>query len=478
MKESLRRIVLYTSLTLSTIIAAFMLMFRFCFLNEPPIYDEIYSLATAAPSIPFSTAWHHVLMQDVNLPLYNLLLRAWAAVVPFTVPWMRVLSALFSLAVVPAAWFCAPAHWPKLKKFILCALLAGSLPLTISGSLLRSYPIGIFTLTITLLFGLRILHTLTHLQKVPCVYWGVFFVGGFVTAYLHYFGAAIFFSTALWIFLATLRYKKYRLFVFSATALAFFMWIPWVLHSYFLMNRTHTQWWYETTAAYSSWKIMEYLWGNPLMAGGIFCFCVLGIVSLFFSAPAVKKETPLAEILLPLFCLVLLVGVVSLLSPWCNLWLDRYFLFCLPPLFIFLSTLLYHLYQRHAELIVLLPFVLGVWVFLLCTHFWPDMQDLSGLRATMEYLSSKNTPRVLVAYDQVSYAPPAQQFLLSFYAPKNIQLIPLTQENTDLLHQMPLVVPLCSFINLMNISYFYNFDVPEPVIPFQETCVVEFPHEE
>lgn len=456
-----------------------MLVFRFSFLSEPPIYDEIYSISSANPFISFHTAWQGILLQDVNLPLYNLLLRAWAAVVPFTLPWMRVLSAFFSLAVVPAAWFGAPSYWPKLKKTIFCLLLAGSSTLTISGNLLRAYPIGVFTLTLTLLFALRIVHNLVTSASISRTTWAVFFISGFITAYLHYFGAALFFITALGIFIYTLFYKKYRLLVFICTGIAFFAWFPWVVRTYHIMGNFTGQWWYQTTVWFSSWKILEFLFGAPSLAAGLFCVFIVGIVSFLFSEKKTTANT--LDIIFPLLQLITLVLVVQTLSHWYNLWLDRYFIFCLPSIFILVTALLYHLYQRHRLLIILLPLLLSSWLLLLFNRFWPTMQDITGLQQTMEYVSQKpHVKQVLFAYDYLFYPAPAQTFVAHYFVPPEgqIQLIPLTQENISLLKQhVPLVVPLCSFLNLTDISYKYNFEAPEPVVAFGETCILEQPYD-
>lgn len=478
MKESLARILLYSSILISIIISVFMLVFRFSFLNEPPIYDEIYSLATANPLFSFHTAWHDILLKDVNLPLYNLLLRAWAAIVPFTLPWMRLFSALFSAAVVPAAWFCAPSYWPKLKKFIFCTLLASSLVLTNFGSLLRSYPVGIFTLTISLLFALRILHALTQKQSISPKTWITFFTCGFISSYLHYFASALFFITALWIFIYTLIYKKYRMLVFGFTALCFVAWIPWIVHTYYVMNHFQSDWWYQTGAVFSSWNIVVFLCGSTGVFFGLVCLLVLGSVS-FISAE--KKTSPAwLDIFSSLFQLVLLVTVVYTISLRYNLWLDRYFAFCLPSFFILLTALLYQLYQRMRASIVLLPVLLSAWLLLLWLH-WPTMQDISGLTLALNYLTHKpNLEKVLVIDLEVIYPKPAQQFLFSYYLPKDKKLSfeKITRENASLVWQhTPVLMPVCSFVGLLRASEIYNFEVPEPVISFQETCILEQPYD-
>lgn len=476
MKEHLRRIIVGASVTATVLFALLMIVARFFGLQETLIYDEVYSWVTANPAIPFSTVWHDILLQDVNLPLFNLVLRVWAHIVPFTEVWLRVLPMIFSLAAIAVAWFLAPRRWSKLERLALCSLLAASMGLTNYSDVIRSYSMGVFFTVIFNLLALRILDAFTNGEDIPKSWWWGFFSAGLVAAYTHFFACGIFFITCLFLFFYACAYKRARALVFWATALCFFLWVPWLYNTYSSLGHFSSGWWYETNKVLSSWQILEYCLGSEGALVGLMLFTIVGLVSVFCNEKDILKKY--LGIILPLFQLVMLVAVLLALSKRYNLFMNRYFLMTLPSVFILLVSLWIHLYKRWLWIVALLPLFLYFNTIYYFHNSLPLLTEYSGLTASFEYAAEAlHAPKVLVLMDPITYPGASQWPIMRYFIPKDYpaEVLPLTKENAEQVgpsERVPLVVPLCSFYRVVMASVDYGYALPEKLVSFRHSCVV------
>lgn len=479
MKQHLRNIVIGSSLTAAVLLALVMVVGRFFSLQNPFIYDEVYSWVTANPAIPLSTVWHDILLQDVNLPLYNLFLRAWAHVVPFTRLWLQLFSLLFSLASVVVAWFLAPRSWSKFEKIAFCCLLAGSFSLTNYSNIVRSYSMGVFFTVIFNLLALRILDAFTSQEKVPWHWWVGFYSAGLVASYTHFFACGLFFITCLFLFFYACAYKRDRALVFWVTALSFLLWIPWLYNTYASLNHFSNDWWYTTNKVLSSWQILSFCLGSEWMLGGIVSLLVVGFVSVGFHEKNILKNC--ADILLSLFQLGMLVAVLLALSKRYNLFMQRYFLMTLPSVFVLLVALWAHLYKRWIGIIVLLPLFLYANTSFYFNNFLSEKSEFTGITESFEYAANAlHAQKVLVLMDPITYPGASQWPLMYYFVPEGYgpEIEGLTKENASLINPptgVPLLVPLCSFYRVVTASVDYGFQVPDNVVSFKHTCIVYHP---
>lgn len=479
MKQHLRNIVVGLSLTATVLFALVMIGIRFFALQETFIYDEVYSWVTANPAIPFSTIWHDILLKDVNLPLFNLVLRAWAHVVPFTDAWLRALSVIFSLLGIAVAWFLAPRSWPKLEKFAFCSLLAGSYGLTNYSHVVRSYSMGILFTVIFNLLALRILNAFAQEEKISWKCWAGFYGAGLIAAYTHFFACGLFFITCLFLFFYACAYKRDRALVFWATALCFFLWVPWLYNTYASLNHFSSGWWYETNKVLSSWQILLFCLGSEWMLGGLLLLLIVGLVSVSFNEKNILKKR--TDVLLPLFQVIMLVAVLLALSGRYNLFTERYFLITLPSLFILLVALWIHLYKRWVGVIVLLPLFLYANTIYHFNYFFPRLTEFSGLTPAFTYVADTlHTPKVMVLLDPITYPEASQWPFVHYFLPKEypIEVIGVTEENAHQINppeSVPVIVPLCSMYRLIMLSVKYNFKLPDNLVVFQQSCIAQNP---
>ena len=444
-------------------------------LTDSLSYDELYSLATAWPSLKLSYIWHEILLKDVNLPLYNLMLYGWNHIFPTEPFYLRLFNTLPSLAAVPTAYFFAPAAWPKLKKFMLTALTAGSFILVTFGFNIRAYSFAVWAGMVFTLLALRMIDLFAHQKNPSAKYWSTFFIIGLFGSYLHYFCAGLFFITALVVFLYACYYKTGRATAFWGTAAVFAAWFPWVINTYLLMSAPSGSWWYAVPVMRSTWDILQFIFGSPSMVGYGLIFLIVSAVSLVHTQ---KKRLLLnASIVLPVAQIVLLVAVVAVVSLKYNLWIDRYFVALMPAILVLTGSCLYHLYERHRLLIVLFPLILLVWINLYWNMYALLRAEYTGLKDAFSFIS-QNWPNQPVYVDtaKTGYPEKALQVMLHYYAPNpQINLIALSKENAPQAAQTPkppVLMPLCTQYHLMQFSFDYNLEEDrEPYLFGSDVCV-------
>lgn len=475
---SFYRILTAVCVFVSVVLAFYMISQRFAHLTNGFQYDELYSAITANPFLPFSFIWKEILLQDVNLPLFNILLYGWNHVVPYNHIWMHVFSALLGTIAVFCAWFCAPKTWPLLKRCIYFTLIAGSFILVAYGAIIRSYSLFVLMTVIFTLLALRIIDAFTRHEKPTCLLWLGFFTAGLLGAYSHFFCSGVFFITALVVFLYACYYKIGRAWAFWGTAVVFAVWMAWVVQTFFFLKSTGGSWWFDTPTMKASLDIFVFLFGNLDMWYLTLLIVILGAVSLLGTYKLKVFNDP--SLLLPLVQIVLLCTVIAVVSLKFNLWLDRYFLALMPAILLLLTVFFYHLYERHKVLLVLWPILLFVWVAHIWTFDYLIAPEYIGVHDAVNYLINElKVEKVVASMEGTGYPAAAIKPMFSYYVPKDkkLEIIKLTKETAPLAvgkNRLPVLMPLCSQIHLINMSLDYGIEEEDKPLLFgrPDVCVL------
>ena len=476
MHKKFTNIIFYISVIVSAVLAFYLFLQRFANLSAGFSYDELYSLATALPSLPLSRIWNEFLIKDVNLPLYNILLYGWNHVFPLEPFYMRLFNTLASAAAVPLVWFLAPKSWPQYPRFTLAALTAGSFLLIAFGVNIRAYSFALLAAFAFTLLALRIIDAVMQRIYPPKSLWAGFFITGFLGSYLHYFCSAVFFIAALVVFLYACAYKTGRKTAFWGTAAVFALWLPWVINTYQIMASPHGSWWYVAPLARSTWDTITFLAGGAVMAGFWLVFFIVSGVSFVHEQKAGIFKCP--AVILPLVQIILLVITVLILSLKYNLWLDRYFLLSVPPFLLLITQCLTHLQKRHAILVLLLPFILTVWT----NQYWKldylRNPEYTGLKEAFHFVSNTlKAQKVLVDAAKTGYPSDSFPLMLQYYIPKEspLRIEILTPQNAQQAFEepkIPVLLPLCSQIHMIQASLDYNMEEDHPPLIFgKDVCV-------
>ena len=476
-QSSLARIFTAVCIICAAVLSLYMIVMRFACLGNGLQYDELYSVITASPDLSFPFIWKNMLMQDINLPLFNILLLGWLRFVPYTYIWMHLFSALFGAAAVVMAWVLAPKYWSALKKYIFVSLMSCSFILVAYGHIVRTYSLSIFLSTIFSLLALRFIYGFSQGKEPSWRMWLVFYAVGLLGAYSHFFCTAEFFISALVIFLYACYYKVGRKWAFWGTAVVFGLWCLWLYHVLTFTSGLQATWWFKTPLAKATFEIVTFLFGPRQLFLAILYGVVLAVVSLIstYRANLLKR----ADFMLPLMQIVLLLSVVALVSLRSNLWLDRYFLPAMPACILLFTECLDHLRKRHLILLVLWPLLLIGWI----NFYWRlehlHWSEYTGWQPAFEYLSKReDIDTILVDMEKTGYPKEALIRMLQFYIPKSkkLTLIPLSRETAPLSWEskpkMYILMPLCSQMHLLETAVATSSEEDSmPLLFHGDTCI-------
>ena len=487
--KKINNIIVTVTVIVCSVLALYMFGARFMELTNGFQYDELYSVATGTPSLSWSVIWNEMLMKDVNLPLFNILFYGWNHIFPISPFYGHLFSTLLSALAVVAAWLLAPKSWPRLKRFFLVAMMSCSYILVVYGLNIRSYSLSVLLSTCFTLLALRILDHLAKQEKPSRALWLWFFGTGLLGAYSHYFCTAIFFSAALMVFLYACYFRCGRAWSFWGTAVVFFLWLPWAMHAVSVMGGVAagegaSEWWYNTPFMLSVWGMFAFLFGTPAVQFGLLLFCIVAGESVLFTER--KKILLRTDYMLPLGQVILLLAVLSVVGLRFNLWMDRYFLPLLPPIFILLSGLLYELQERHRVFILYLPVLLLGWVSCYWQVHWIYMPEYTGLRDAFTYLTGPNGPKkVLVDRTRTGYPSKAVDIMLDYYVPagSDLEMIELTPQSAHIAWEsnpkVPILMLLCSQVHLIYTSLeTATEEDAEPMLFGKDTCLYTAHHVE
>lgn len=480
--KQLNRLLLVISVGICAVISGYMFLTRFAHLHNGFQYDELYSIATASPTVPWKVIWHDMLLTDVNLPLFNVLFYGWNHLFPIIPLYAHLFSALIGALAVIAAALLVPPGWPKLKRFFLVVLMACSFILVMYGSNVRSYSLSVLCATCFSLLALRLVACFEQDKNPSAGLWTAFFISGLLGSYSHYFCSALFFITALVVFLYACYYRRGRACSFWGTAAIFAIWLLWAGRVIWNMQGgsagpSHAAtWWYDTPFMLAIWKAFLFLFGYPPIQLGILFFIIIGGVSLIFQFHG--RLLKQVDIMLPLAQIVLLCAVLSVVGMRFNLWMDRYFLPLLPGIFILLASVLYHLQQRHRIFILCLPALCISWMLVYWQSEYTRQAEYTGWPEAFAYLTGPHGSSKVLIKPTRDYAKAALRVMLQYYVPKGATLEPiwLTKETAPLSWQenprVPILVVLCSQVHLMHVMGEAKVEPAEkPIVFGGDTCI-------
>ena len=476
-KSRIYRLLSIISVCLASVGALYMLGRRLTDLHMGFLYDEMYTLATADPNRPFSFLWREMLLQDINPPLYNVLLYGWNHLAQPTLVWERTFSLLGGLLTLAVSFWGAPKDWPPLKKFTLLALTAASNAVTMAAFQMRSYAWAILTVFVFTLAALRLARQIAQGQFPSKKLWALFFLSGLAGAYFHFFAAGLFFITALILFGYACRYRTARKTVFWGTAAAFALWTPWLAVTYHIMSAPAGMWWYVLPWPQASWEIMQYLLGSPAVIAWILMLGILAVVSLVHT----YRSRLFAQIdfVLPLGQLLLLVGVVAVISLKYNLWMDRYFAVAMPCVLLLLTELIDHLYRRHRVFVLLLPLLVLAWTALYLPRHFTYVRSHEGMKNAFSFVVHElKADTVVVDMDKTGYTETAFRTMLSYFVPPGAtlrieRLTPQTAARAAQSPKQPVLIPLCTTMHMLETSLTYDIEGDQPPFIFDhDVCVM------
>jgi mannosyltransferase len=354
-------------------------------------YDEAFSLAVARAEP--SVFWAALLSDGVHPPGYYLLLREGVAAFGASEFALRFLSAVAGTLAVPLMWRLGRAlgndRW-GLAAGLLLALNPFALWYAQEA---RMYSL---LLCLTIATGYAFWKLVT--QPTPARWLGLAFISALSFA-VHYF--ALISSLAQFVYLvANLRqtHRSLRWWV-SAQAVAFLTFLPWAVAIATREGRNFGIGWIHAPTLLDLPLTLSNLAlalsdpASPWTWGGLLFVIVgigIGVVSLTkpnptsnFQFPTSNLQSPISFLLLWLLFPLAFAWLISLRLP---LYVDRFFIICLPPLLLLLSSTISLSSARLARSTMTVLVVVST---LACLRLWLDPHFIKeDWRAAASYVQA------------------------------------------------------------------------------------------
>lgn len=230
----------------------------------------------------------------------------------------------------------------------------------------RDYSLLIM-LTISAVYLWVIIHdTEVRKEKIKLLHIIIFAILLALLAYTHYFGlllAGLLFIGTLYLFI---KNRRINLKILLPYLIALILYIPWLNALIYQAAKLKSFWIQKPTLA-SIYEVIFYIYGTePILFYFILAFLIFSIFKLIYEI--IKKKQPEqniqfmnADIMLWLWFLlpILIIFIQSLLTK--SLFLERYFLICLPAAYILLARAIIKLpvisYIRYAIAIIMILYI-------------------------------------------------------------------------------------------------------------------------
>lgn len=398
-------------------LAGLCLLLLFLFLNKGLTYDELYSAASASHAFSFSTVWINILLQEINTPLYNVLLYGWSFFTPaYGEIWLRIPSLIFAFATLAVVWFSFPKTLNKLHRFIFFCLLCTNGDFMYYAREARCYSLLLLLSTVLLFLTVRLGQNTVHKEPVAFKRYIYFSLLGILACYTHYFGAALFFALLIILLGYRFYYKASLLPLLISGGLVFLAFLPWLYHIFTSQIQTAVEtWWIKNTfAGLLNDLAFMFFQGWPL------CFAVIAFCGI--GGKVVYQKEGLAALLKPSMLIPLTAGLLVLLTAGIvslkiNVLYPRYFMVIVPCVFLLIAQLLGALIERDKGLIVMIP-LLQILVLFPNTfdQFFAPQRGYNPTKRTIEFLSKSLGGDPFFLYlDDFHFPPKAVDAMLNYY---------------------------------------------------------------
>ena len=307
------------------------------FIHKVPLsFDEAFTIVTADSGYGLKYILKKFLVPDVHPPLFNIIMYFWNSVFPsLNEAAVRIPSLIFSFAALAAGWFYYPRGRDLAEKCIFAAFLSVSLIIVYYSAFVRSYSL---VLLLSVLLTFKTLNMAGKISKgvTPSKKdFALYFILTLLAGYTHYVGAIT--AGAQTLVLLGYAFSKKRGF-WRIAALYFLVVVlmaPWM---YFQakanLGNLSGAWWHTTDSTPFAVSLNNVLaaFTTGEIAGLLIWLSVL--YALFLIVRRDQKALRGVFILFPFLTLIISSGVILLLLPKINFFIDRLFTPLLPSGFL------------------------------------------------------------------------------------------------------------------------------------------------
>ena len=393
----------------STVYSLILALMGFCALfslsalmNQSLRLDEAQSMWQASQNLK---AMLNTVGQDVHVPLYHILLHYWQAFFGNSVAVVRLPSLTFYLLTIPASYMLGKAAFGEKVGIFSAALVALSPFLNWYGSEARMYSMLLFFGVLNQYFFVKIFSGKPEHRKKRGAWRGYFFTG-LAGVYTHYFFWLQIFSQAVFFFMARKEFPKKSLGKFAAIVAAYFIaLLPWLIFVFHLGGAANTQPLLPKPSSIDLFNTFsQFIFGFQRNAINTVLVSLwpIAVLLAFFAlrkdrrAVERRKIPPfVAYLLIAAFVPVLTAFTASIFVK--PIYLSRYLVFAIPPLFVFFGWLLFARYAKRLSAAIMTALVLLMGAGLANQTVSASTPVKENYRQVDDYLNAHAAPSDIIA---------------------------------------------------------------------------------
>ncbi|OGE76919.1 MAG: hypothetical protein A3C85_01265 [Candidatus Doudnabacteria bacterium RIFCSPHIGHO2_02_FULL_48_21] len=320
---------------------------------------------------------------DVHPPLYYWILRLWTGFAGEHLMSLRLLSIIFGVLTVWAAYAFVKVAWGR-RLALLAALAIALNPFQIQYALeARMYTLGTFLALWSSYFMAKALQS----EGVRKKYWIGYSLTVAAMLYTHYYLVFTIAAQGLFILMHIIKYRSYKNILAAAAvyAGAAILYVPWLPTFMQQVARVQESYWIPPMNA---WSIPGTLWkmifGGTGVRNSVLVIATLVTLLIFFYV--IKKSSNfykwfvVASVLMP-------VAAAVLLSLKTDIYLDRYFVFASSFFSLLVMLALWHIGKRAIQIPLVVIF-LGAMTYAFFGNWQVmDIKGKPGMAAASEVVN-------------------------------------------------------------------------------------------
>lgn len=351
----------------------------------------------------------HIMGQDVNTPLYILILHFWIQILGTKILIVRLLSLIFFMLSIPVLFkFTEESSNIEVAITTVCLYCLSPFIVWYTAEA-RTYTLLILATTLSHLYFGRLLRTKLSEGKLG------FLLSSILGLYTHYFFIFFLFTQTLY-FIFNIVFKEIKNYGFNLlhlfktignrkvlsfaglVLLSLLSLSPWLAYVISLGSASNMKPMIARPTSYNLFQtFVNFIFGfqSSSLQNVLISLWPLVIVFIFLVF-TIKRNTQinnLGYISIISFLPVLIMFLLSFIQP---IFLSRYMIFVTPTLFLLLAWLIINLARRVTSLVVLSIFLV-IFSFLMFQSVSADSPIKEDYVDTAHYLSQKATPQDVIA---------------------------------------------------------------------------------
>lgn len=283
----------------------------------------------------------NLVAQDVHVPLYHMILHFWQFTFGNGVVTARLLSLIFFLASIPALYLLGKTAFTSKVALFATAIFAISPFMNWYANEIRMYSLFVLLTILNQYFFLRLFKH--EPEENLSGIWAGFAVTAVLGVYTHYFFFLTLATNALFYFFNKSLFPKkaFRSFVWSAVLVAVAI-LPWLTYKYILGQAANTQPTLQPPTSINLFNTFsQFIFGfqTDHLNTILLSLWPLTILLGFLALRRNKRTTPqMIYFILGFIVPNILAFVASFI--FAPVYLTRYLIFALPPMYLFLSAII------------------------------------------------------------------------------------------------------------------------------------------